>query len=310
MKDRATKVVFQAAETYENEFAMTKWILQEMGKGDEEKGVLPSAIMSGSILITLKSIIMDEYVDHFLKQLQQNGLLTMDQTRMLPSTMFDHALNIISSQPQWEKILNDMLTEMQRKDICDILHTAASLQMEVLEKAMEMKMATDALIAIYKYHQGADRVEVIMRDRYGGKWELILTLDVWPYRHHRTSLNLLKTIFKNATVDTDIFLHKLVENGLISTDQEMELKSKATYGGKVEGIFSMLLQSNQETTYSLLIEILREMKRDEILKQIEMPCGMMTAAFQSEMERNMQMHALAVAQLGMTTTNCTIPPAA
>ena len=87
-------------------------------------------------------------------------------------------------------------------------------------------------------------------------------------KYGRASLNILKTIFTNAAVNTDVFLYKLVEKALISTDQGMELKMKTTYRGKVEGIFSILLQSYQETTYSLLLEILREMKSDEILKQV------------------------------------------
>ena len=70
-----------------------------------------------------------------------------------------------------------------------------------------------------------------------------------------TALIDMRSIFKgrDVMIDTDEFLDKLMQKGLISLVQERELKGKVTYGEKIDGAFYILLEGNPEqpsTTFS------------------------------------------------------------
>ena len=84
----------------------------------------------------------------------------------------------------------------------------------------------------------------------------------------------LKGIFKDnkILVDMNRFLDKLSERELISTAQEKELKKK-TYLEQTDEVFYILFATNTRVTYDCVLNILKEIKRDDIIAELQQPLG-------------------------------------
>ena len=91
--------------------------------------------------------------------------------------------------------------------------------------------------------------------------------------NHEAELKRLKGVLKDSKICLDMnqFLDKLSKRNLISTPPEMDLKEMA-YDEQIDRIFGILTATNEWTTYGSVLDILKEMNRDDIAK-LPQPTG-------------------------------------
>ena len=85
------------------------------------------------------------------------------------------------------------------------------------------------------------------------------------------NLKRLRSIFKerNTLVDMDSFIDALGERHVISVVEDMELKRKKDYNGKVDETFFILFKTNARSTMPILMDILKKMEREDIIATLQ-----------------------------------------
>ncbi|CAG0905472.1 unnamed protein product, partial [Darwinula stevensoni] len=82
----------------------------------------------------------------------------------------------------------------------------------------------------------------------------------------------LQIILKRGVfMDVDLFIEKLAVKGYLSADEQIELKAKGTYKEKIDGTLSILCKKHPKKTYDNVLDALREMGRDDIIKELQQP---------------------------------------
>ena len=88
-------------------------------------------------------------------------------------------------------------------------------------------------------------------------------------------LNRLRGVFKDSEkrLDMNMFLGHLLKRELISTARKIELETMSSQK-KIDGTFDSLIESNVQTTYDGLMDIFKEMERDDMIEELQRPVGM------------------------------------
>ena len=84
-------------------------------------------------------------------------------------------------------------------------------------------------------------------------------------------LIVLKSILKdpNIIINVDQFLDKMVAKDLISLQEEFEARDKEGNAEKLNFAFRILVVMDPRMTSRTLRQILRDMKRDDILERLD-----------------------------------------
>ncbi|CAG0889929.1 unnamed protein product [Darwinula stevensoni] len=86
---------------------------------------------------------------------------------------------------------------------------------------------------------------------------------------HATALKQLHFIMKSTFVNIQLFIDLLAEKDLISLPNEIDLRGKTTYEETINGAFHLLRQEHPERTYHLVLDILKLMRRDDIINNLQ-----------------------------------------
>ncbi|CAG0902590.1 unnamed protein product [Darwinula stevensoni] len=87
--------------------------------------------------------------------------------------------------------------------------------------------------------------------------------------NYQRALHHSKMILKKGSIDMDKFLDNMTLDGLTSVTKEWELKQIGTYTKQIDETFASLQKENPQRVYESVVEILRKMKREDIIKQIQ-----------------------------------------
>ncbi|CAG0899863.1 unnamed protein product [Darwinula stevensoni] len=135
-------------------------------------GRLKTINMDPMTLRSLISVLLDENADLLLDQLEK--ILSREDAKRLRWETLNCTYHFISRHADFQGITSDLL-DQQNDVIRQFLAKAIQLQMEVVEKVMEMDMAMDALELVHRYIERQVQQESIlnnMRLRHGGRWLL------------------------------------------------------------------------------------------------------------------------------------------
>ncbi|CAG0890543.1 unnamed protein product [Darwinula stevensoni] len=121
------------------------------------------------------------------------------------------------------------------------------------------------------------------------------------FKMYGRDLRSLKTMIIDGSIpmDADLFLSKLVQKGLITEVQEIELNAKRTRRAKIDGAFNILFKRDPLPTCITLQEILKEIHGDGIQHQIQRGRSSSLREFQSEREMTTEVKALTIAKQAM-----------
>ena len=84
---------------------------------------------------------------------------------------------------------------------------------------------------------------------------------------------LRRILCEEAIIDMDTFLRKLNEEDIIDSPKEKELR-RFSYKKKLTKIYFILSQGNPHESLKVLIKILKEMRRDDIIDKMKANAGM------------------------------------
>ena len=89
------------------------------------------------------------------------------------------------------------------------------------------------------------------------------------------ALRRFRSMFKDKStlIDVNLFIDAMAEKGVISVAQEIELKRQKTYDSKVDAVFFILLKRNPKPTFQTVVDIMSEMRREDIVFRLQKEFG-------------------------------------
>ncbi|CAG0899805.1 unnamed protein product [Darwinula stevensoni] len=117
----------------------------------------------------------------------------------------------------------------------------------------------------------ADKAFPALLDSLGKRGHIALAKSLHREIDFGVALRHFKSTFKDKStlIDVNLFIDALAEKGVISVAQEIELKRKKTYNGKVDAVFFILFQRNPKPTFQTVVDIMSEMRREDIVLRLQ-----------------------------------------